>query len=103
MKTAEYLVFKTTSNIPGSLSSANEQVKTNKIKTCYIFIFIEKETHSCQIIDYALLLQDLKLEKGYFLVIVCLVQIIQRLQLLQWWMGADLLLLRTRSTERKMF
>lgn len=56
-----------------------------------------KKTYSCQFVDHALLLQDLKLEKGYFLVIVSLVQVIQRLQLLQWRMGADLLLLRTHK------
>lgn len=44
-----------------------------------------------QFIDDALLLQDLQLQKGYFLLIVRLIQVIQRLELLQRRMRADLL------------
>lgn len=62
-----------------------------------------QRTYSCQFVDYALLLQHLELEKRYFLVVVCLVQVIQRLELLQRRMGADLLFLRRGNTHRQVF
>lgn len=46
-----------------------------------------------QFIDDVLLLQDLKLKKGRFLVVLGLVQVVERLELLERWVGADLLLL----------
>lgn len=59
----------------------------------------KKRTHSCQLVDDALLLQYLQLKELNLLVVMCLVQIIQRLTVgfLQRWVGADLLLLHTQS------
>lgn len=59
-----------------------------------------KDIYSGQFVDDALLLQDLKLQKGYFLFIVRLIQVIQRLQLLQWRMRADLLPLQHAHREK---
>lgn len=59
-----------------------------------------KGIYSGQFVDDALLLQDLKLQKGYFLFIVCLIQVIQRLQFLQRRMRADLLLLQHTHREK---
>lgn len=59
-----------------------------------------KGIYSGQFVDDALLLQDLKLQKGYFLFVVCLIQVIQRLQFLQRQMRADLLLLQHTHREK---
>lgn len=59
----------------------------------------KKGEYPRQFVDHVLLLQDLKFEKGYFLVIMRLVKVIERLELLQRRMGADLLLLQTNKRQ----
>lgn len=53
----------------------------------------QRKMYPGQFIDDVLLLQDLKLKKGCFLVVLGLVQVVERLELLERWVGADLLLL----------
>lgn len=88
---------------PSSLQIiAHERSKEHKLQEI-AFQHERQRTYSCQFVDYALLFQHLELEKRYFLVIVCLVQVIQRLELLQRRMGANLLLLRRCNTHRQVF
>lgn len=59
------------------------------------YLMFTGNTHSCQIIDHTLLLKNLQLEELNLLIIVGLIQIIQRLEFLQWRMGCNLFLLNT--------
>lgn len=64
-----------------------------------MWITRERPVYPGQFIDDALLLQDLQLQKGYFLLIVRLIQVIQGLELLQRRMRADLLPLQHTHRE----
>ena len=58
-------------------------------------------THSGELVHHGLLLQDLQLEEGQLLLVVSLVQVVQRLELLQRSVGAHpLLLQRQHGTQR---
>lgn len=61
------------------------------------WLMFSSSTHSCQLVNHALLLENLQLEELDLLIVGGLIQIIQRLEFLQWRVGGNLLLLNTTT------